>query len=88
MKHHVKIYLDFFGYSITDFIPSEISGGKAVDIHHIERRGMGGGKNRDVIENLIALTRDEHIEYGDKKQYMEFLKEAHKKFINSKGIKI
>ena len=70
MKKHTKIYLKAFGYDLADpnqFIPSELGGRKAVDIHHIISRGKGG---EDRIENLIALTRMEHDVYGDKKIYM------------------
>lgn len=42
MKKHVKIYMDYFGYTIADFIPCEKCKSKAVDIHHIEPRGIGG----------------------------------------------
>lgn len=38
---------------------------------------MGGGKTKDEIENLMALCRRCHIEYGDKKEHKEFLKEKH-----------
>lgn len=76
MKKHTKIYLDYFGYN--DFVPCETCGSRAVDIHHIDCRGMGGSKKKDVIENLMALCRKCHIEYGDKKQYIEYLKETHK----------
>lgn len=78
--------MNYFGYGIEDFIPSEISGKKAVDIHHIEARGMGGS-NKDDIRNLMALTREEHEKYGDKKQYKEFLKKIHLNFMkNGKDI--
>ncbi len=73
MKKHTKIYLNYFGYDTTDFIPCEVCGSQAVDIHHIECRGMGGTKTKDIIENLMALCRKHHIEYGDKKQHMDFL---------------
>jgi hypothetical protein len=47
---------------------------------------MGGNKKADVIENLMCLCREHHLEYGDKKQYKEFLKEIHLKNIpNGKG---
>ena len=86
MKKHTKIYFDFFN---IEFDPisgwhnavSELSGLPAVDINHIECRGMGGSKEKDNIENLMALTREEHIEYGDKEQYKEFLKQKHEAFI-------
>jgi hypothetical protein len=44
MKKHTKIYLNYFGYDTTDFIPCEVCGSQAVDIHHIECRGMGGAR--------------------------------------------
>lgn len=80
MKNHVKIYLEFFKYDISDFIPCEICGQKAVDIHHIERRGMGHSKkhsDKDIPENLMALCRGCHEKYGDKKQFINFLKQIH-----------
>jgi hypothetical protein len=78
MKNHTKVYLNHFGYTGEDFIPCETCGARAVDIHHIEARGMGGTKKADTIDNLMALCREHHIEYGDKKQYIEFLKDIHK----------
>ena len=79
MKKHTAIYMNHFWYDINDFIPCEVCGGRAVDIHHIEPRGMGGNPkgDKDVINNLQALCRPCHIFYGDKKQYKEFLKEKH-----------
>lgn len=77
MKRHVKTYLRFFGYGEEDFIPCEVCGAKAVDIHHIDCRGMGGSKEKDDVENLMALCRKCHVEYGDKKQHIKFLKEKH-----------
>lgn len=87
MKSHTRIYLDYFGYSPFDFIMCEIPGcgKKAVDICHIDARGMGGNpnKDKDVIENLMAKCREHHIEYGDKKQHKEWLKEIHLKHIQN-----
>ena len=62
MKKHVKIYLDHHGYTIADIIMCEIHDCTdiAVDIHHIEPRGMGGNPDKDVFENLIALCRSCH----------------------------
>jgi len=86
MQKHTKIYFDFFD---IEFDPvsgwhncvSELSGLPAVDINHIECRGMGGSKEKDNIENLMAMTREEHEEYGDKKQHLEYLKEMHRNYI-------
>ena len=74
MKNHTKIYLKALGYDETDFITSELSGKKAIDIHHIDCKGMGGSKLRDHIKNLIALCRNCHEKYGDKKQWINYLK--------------
>lgn len=76
MKKHTKIYLNHFGYDVSDFIACEVCGTKAVDIHHIDCRGMGGTE-KDNIENLMALCRNCHIMYGDKKQYTSYLKDIH-----------
>jgi hypothetical protein len=83
MKKHVKIYMDYFDYGIEDFIPCEVCGSKAVDIHHIENRGMGGSKQKDVIEYLQALCRKCHIEFGDKEKHKNYLTEIHKKRLKS-----
>lgn len=84
MKKHVKVYMDHFGYGIDDFIPCEVCGAKAVDIHHIEARGMGGTEQADHIDNLMAVCRGCHVMFGDKKQFMQTCKELHKRKINGK----
>jgi hypothetical protein len=78
-----RVYLKALGYDASDFIPSELSGQRAVDIHHIIGRGK---KGKDQIENLMALTREEHIKYGDKVQYMVMLLEKHMAFLESYGV--
>lgn len=65
------------GYDTSDFIPCEVCGKKAVDIHHIEARGMGGSDKKDVIENLMALCRECHIKYGDITKAKDYLKKIH-----------
>ena len=85
MQNHTKIYLNHFGYIGEDFIPCEVCGSKAVDIHHIHRRGMGGSKDADKIENLMAVCRSCHIEYGDKTRYFELLLNAHKIKLDGKS---
>ena len=77
MKKHTKTYMDYFGYDLSSWIPCEMCGQKAVDIHHIEARAMGGSKTKDNIENLMALCRKCHIDLGDKKQYKDLLKTVH-----------
>lgn len=90
MQKYVKIYFKANGYDTGDnYFPSEISGESSVDIHHINAKGSGGdpqGK-KDRIENLIGLTRVEHLELGDKKQWKSFLFRKHKEFMLKKGVK-
>jgi len=78
MKAHTKIYLKEMGYDESDFIPCEICSHKAVDIHHIEARGMGGTSKKDDIENLMALCRQCHVKYGDITSLKDYLKKIHK----------
>ena len=88
MKKYTKQYFTYFGYALDDFLPCEVCGGKAVDIHHIDCKGMGGSTLKDNIENIMAVCRSCHLEYGDKKQYIEFLREKHLNFINDNGKRI
>lgn len=83
MKKHIKIYFDSLRYPYDPdmYHPCEICGGKMVDVHHIEARGMGGSKLKDTIENLMGLCRKCHEKYGDKKQYLELLKRIHNEFL-------
>jgi len=84
LKKHTRIYLSYFNYGIDDYIPCEICGARAVDIHHIDARGMGGSKTKDDINNLMALCRQCHISKGDKKQYMDYLYRKHFEIIMKK----
>jgi 5-methylcytosine-specific restriction endonuclease McrA len=86
VKNHTKVYLKGMGYSTTDFIPCEVCQAQAQDIHHIESRGMGGSKLADTIENLMALCRNCHTEYGDKKQHKEMLTATHDHHLSKRVI--
>lgn len=77
LQKHTKIYLDYFSLHGEPYIPCEVCLSSAVDIHHISARGMGGSKTKDYIENLMALCRNCHDKYGDKKQYRDFLNSIH-----------
>ena len=70
--------MDFHDYCKDDFIPCEACGTTAVDIHHLSGRGLGGSKNKDFIENLIALCRRCHIKAETDKQFNNQLKELNK----------
>ena len=69
----------YFNYVRDEFIPCEVCGARAVDIHHIENRGSGGAKNKDRIENLMAVCRSCHLEYGDVPEKVEWLKQIHER---------
>jgi len=87
MKNHTKVYLNHFGYTGEDFIPCETCGARAVDIHHIEARGMGGTKKGDTIDNLMALCRDHYkAAHGETKTYLhsDVMQTIHDNFINLK----
>jgi hypothetical protein len=84
MQKHTHLYLKECGYETTDFIPSELSYQRATDLHHIISRGKCG---EDRVENLIALTREEHLEFGDKKEYMYLLLSKHYDFLLKRGVK-
>lgn len=84
MKKHTKLYLDYFGYDISSFIPCEVCGYEAKDLHHIECRGMGGTKKEDTIENIMALCRECHIRFGDITEAKDYLKKIHQLRIQNK----
>ncbi|MEM7487075.1 MAG: HNH endonuclease signature motif containing protein [Bacteroidota bacterium] len=86
MRKHTKIYLEAFGYDLSDpnqFVPSELGGRKSNDIHHIISRGRGG---KDRIENLMALTRKEHEDFGDQNRYIWTLMSVHRQAMKEAGI--
>ena len=70
MKAHTKLYFNYFNIAYDpatgwhDYIACEYCGKEAVDIHHID----GRGKEKDIIENLIALCRDCHIKAHEVKR--------------------
>jgi hypothetical protein len=81
MMPYKRIYLHYFGYGQDDFISCEVCGERAVDVHHIDNKGMGGSKTKDYIENLIGVCRLCHNKAHDNKLTKEFLTEVHLKFM-------
>lgn len=57
MQNHTKVYMKFFNFEEGDFIPCEMCGAQAVDIHHLEKRNK---IKNDFPENLIGVCRDCH----------------------------
>jgi len=54
--------MQFFDYGEQDFVMCEMcQQDRAVDIHHLTKQSkFGNKKERDFIENLMALCRDCH----------------------------
>jgi|GEM_PF-1540633 len=67
MKNHTKVFMNYWGYDESDFIPCFNCNKKAVDIHHLKSRGQGGSKLMDYPENLIAVCRSCHNKANGKK---------------------
>lgn len=83
MKKHTQIYMNHFGYDISDYIPCEVPncGKQCVDVHHLIARSRGG---KDTIDNLMGLCRECHheVHFGTKLKN-EYLKEVHAEKIRS-----
>jgi len=88
VKKHTRIYLTEMGYDETDWIMCEVvdCGCRAVDIHHINARGMGGSESKDTIENLMALCRSCHIELGDRKSMKDYLIKCHQRRMYERNV--
>ena len=72
--------MEHFKYGETDFIPCESCFNKrAVDVHHIDARGMGGVAELrlDVIENLVGLCRECHNKAEHSDEFNERVKRKH-----------
>jgi hypothetical protein len=78
MQKHTKVYFDFFDYGMEDFIPCEMCGSKATDVHHLTKRSKIGSKQeRDYIENLIGLCRDCHNKAENDNMFNMFARIKH-----------
>ena len=66
---------------MDSFIPCTTCGSRAVDIHHIESRKMGGSKTKDFIQNLAALCRPCHEKAESSKEFNELVKQKHLKLL-------
>lgn len=55
-------YFKHYDICPDDVVLCKVCGAKAVDIHHIQKKGMGKtSKDYDNIDNLIPLCRDCHL---------------------------
>jgi len=92
MKKHTKVFTNFWDDALIIYqSPQCFMCAKyvAVDIHHIQGRGMGGSKCKDYIENLAALCRSCHTKSNDKefnkRVRIETLKRIAEKLENELG---
>lgn len=84
MTNHVKVYMEYFNYDTSDWIPCEVCNATSADIHHIEARGHFGKKNqnKDDIFNLMALCRKHHDpNFVSSREQKAFLLDQHLLFI-------
>lgn len=85
MQKHIKVYMDFFGYTEADSINCILCPAVATDIHHIIPRSRIFGKDRDKIENLCPLCRICHDKvHNNMKVYEPILLSLQKKIINDR----
>lgn len=77
MQPHTRIYFDYFDLAEDDCVLCEVCQNRAVDIHHIDNKGMGGSKTKDYIGNLIAVCRTCHDKAHDEIFTKAFLTAVH-----------
>ena len=78
MQNHTKVYMTFFNYEAGDFIPCEMCGSQAVDVHHLTKQSkFGKKKEKDFIENLCGLCRDCHIKADSDGMFNMFARIRH-----------
>jgi len=85
MKKHIRIYLDFFGYSGYEYMPCEICQNPANQVHHIDPRGMGGSKQKDHIDNLLGCCFECHRKCESNEIGKAEQMRIHKNFMHGKG---
>ena len=66
MKNHTKVYLKEMGYDKVDWIECEICGTTAVDIHHIDPRGMDHESSFDVVQHSRLIESFRSSDYDHK----------------------
>ena len=82
MKPYTKTYLKYFGFDESDFIPCELCGAKAVDIHHLEPKSRAKAKV-NLIDNIMALCRICHDDCSRSVRINEDAKLIHRKHLLS-----
>ncbi len=89
MKKHTKLYYSYFDLGEQDFVYDEYEWVqnkrviRADNIHHIDPRGMGGSKEKDYIENLMALSFHNHEMFELSNYPKEWQRDIHQRFIET-----
>ena len=78
-QKHVKIYKEYFGFALDEYVPCEGCGAPSVDVHHLLFKSLGG---KNDIENICAVCRKCHDRAHDFPSYNEYLKIKHLKYLN------
>ena len=78
MKAYTKTYFRYFGFDESDFVPCEICGSKATEIHHLEPKSIAKAKV-NLIDNLIAVCRTCHDLCGGLRSFNDQAKLIHRK---------
>lgn len=87
MQKHTVVYFLYFSYDISSFVPCELCGKQAVDVHHIIKRSKFGKKRKheqDLIGNLIGLCRNHHDQAEANTLSREYLTEVHFRFMRTR----
>ncbi len=91
MKPYTKIYFKYFGFDESSFVPCEVCGAKAVDIHHIRPKSLAKSLENNIT-NLIALCRFHHDLAHSSQQFSQTLDLIHRKnllkFSNNESDKV
>ena len=77
--------MKFFGYDTASFIPCEVCGKEAKDLHHLTPRSL----RKDLInkiDNLMALCREHHDQAGSDHQFNESLRLIHRRKCLQNGL--
>lgn len=89
MKQYTRTYLIAINELTDDnntFIECECCGMRATEIHHILNKNRliehGILDRKDNIENIMAICRSCHNEWGDKDGYISILFKTHLDFIS------
>lgn len=79
MQDYVIAYFTGMGFDVSFMTSEDIPscemgcGLQIADVHHIDRRGMGGSKKKYCVEEMMGMCREEHQEFGDVRKYRSML---------------